>query len=142
MIFNKSIERKRTLQGMKEENLFQYLRKIFPDLKKTGQFDSSDVYSLSKKMRAELKCRGEDYDDFLIEKLKWDKLQECTEERVLYFSSSYKGVWVFDVKELPEPKWEIQMHNKTTEFSDNTKIPKLVGFYLKELGKDVTNLIL
>jgi hypothetical protein len=141
-MFNKFIERKRTLQGMKEDNLFQYLRKIFPDLEKTNQFDSSDVFSRSKNSRAELKCRGEDYDDFLIEKLKWDKLQECTEKRVLYISSSYNGVWVFDVKEIPEPKWEVQMHNKTTEFSDNTKIPKLVGFYPKELGKDITNLIL
>lgn len=141
-MFNSFIQRKRILQGMKEEQLFQYLKKLFPDLKKTSQFDSSDVFSLKKKMRAELKCRGEDYDDFLIEKLKWDKLQECVEERILYFSSSHNGVWVFDVKKLPEPKWEVQMHNKTTEFSDNTKIPKLVGFYPKELGKDITNLIL
>lgn len=141
-MFNQFIQRKRILQGMKEEQLFQYLKKLFPDLKKTSQFDSSDVFSFKKNMRAELKCRGEDYDDFLIEKLKWDKLQECTEKRVLYFSSSHNGVWVFDVKKLPEPKWEVQMHNKTTEFSDNTKIPKLVGFYPKELGKDITNLIL
>lgn len=141
-MFNQFVQRKRILQGLKEEQLFQYLKKLFPDLEKTSQFDSSDVFSLKKKMRAELKCRGEDYDDFLIEKLKWDKLQECSEERVFYFSSSYKGVWVFNVKELPEPSWEVQMHNKTTEFSDNTKIPKVVGFYPKELGKDITNLIL
>lgn len=141
-MFNKFIERKRTLQAMKEDSLFHCLKKLFTDLEKTSQFDSSDVFSLSKNMRAELKCRGEDYDDFLIEKLKWDKLQECNEKKVLYFSSSYNGVWVFNVKELPEPKWEVQMHNKTTEFSDNTKIPKLVGFYPKGLGKDITNLIL
>jgi hypothetical protein len=127
---------------MKEEDLFQYLKKIFPDLEKTDVFDSSDVFSKSKNSRAELKCRGEDYEDFLIEKSKWDKLQEYTEKRVFYISSSYNGVWLFDVKKLPEPKWEVQMHNKTTEFSDNTKIPKLVGFYPKELGTDITNLIL
>jgi len=141
-MFNKFVERKRILQGMKEDDLREYLKKIFPDLEKTDEFDSSDVFSRSKNTRAELKCRGEDYDDFLIEKLKWDKLQECTEKRVLYISSSYNGVWVFDVKKIPEPKWEVQMHNKTTEFSDNRKIPKLVGFYLKELGADITNLIL
>jgi hypothetical protein len=141
-MFNKFVERKRILQGMKEEDLFQYLKKIFPDLEKTDVFDSSDVFSKSKNSRAELKCRGEDYEDFLIEKSKWDKLQEYTEKRVFYISSSYNGVWLFDVKKLPEPKWEVQMHNKTTEFSDNTKIPKLVGFYPKELGTDITNLIL
>lgn len=141
-MFNKFVERKRILQGMKEEDLFQYLKKIFPDLEKTDVFDSSDVFSKSKNSRAELKCRGEDYEDFLIEKSKWDKLQQYTEKRVFYISSSYNGVWLFDVKKLPEPKWEVQMHNKTTEFSDNTKIPKLVGFYPKELGTDITNLIL
>jgi len=72
-MFNKFIERKRILQGMKEDNLIQHLKKLFPDLEKTNEFDSSDVYSRSKNSRAELKCRGEDYDDFLIEKLKWDK---------------------------------------------------------------------
>lgn len=143
MMFNKFIERKRILQGLVEGTLREYLRQIYPDITKTeGQFNHTDAISIMKDMRSELKCRSEDYDDFIIEKDKWDKLQKYTEKSVLYICSSYKGVWTFKSQELPEPIWEIQMHNKTTKFSNNEKISKVVGFYPKELGEDITNLIL
>ena len=124
---------------MNESKLFDLIKNLYPDLEKTEQYDSSDVYSVSKKFRAELKCRYEHYDDLLIEKVKWDKLMGCDEDKVLYICSTTAGIWLFNIKELPEPNWEVQMHNKTTEFSDTDKIPKVVGFYTLKQGKEITN---
>jgi len=97
--------------------------------KTSDEFDYSDATSVSLKLRAELKCRGEDYDTLLIEKYKWDKLMEYTEEKVYYINSTPKRVVLFDIKKLPEPIWEVQKHNKTTMFENNEKIDKVVGFY-------------
>lgn len=142
-MFNKFIERERILQGLTEGTLREYLRPIYPDITKTeGQYNPTDAISLIKNMRSELKCRKKDYDTFMIEKDKWDKLQKYTEDSVLYICSSRRGVWTFMTQKLPEPIWGIEMHNKTTECGDKTKIPKIVGYYPKELGEDITNLIL
>lgn len=141
-MFNKFIERKRILQGMTEHQFYDYLKIIYPDLEKTNQFDPTDVYSINNNMRSELKCRRDDFHSFLIEKIKWDKLMGCTEQDVFYMCSSHMGIWKFRVQELPEPLWGIEMHNKTTEFGDNTKIPKVVGYYPKELGTEITDEIL
>jgi hypothetical protein len=137
--FNPFVERKRILRAMNESKLFSLIKNLYPDLQKTEEFDSSDVFSLVKKFRAELKCRYEHYDNLLIEKIKWDKLMQCDDEKVLYICSTTEGIWMFNIKELPEPIWEVQMHNKTTEFSNNDKIPKLVGFYDLNQGKEITN---
>ena len=68
--FNPFVERKRILRAMNESKLFTLIKNLYPDLQKTEEFDSSDVFSLTKKFRAELKCRYEHYDNLLIEKIK------------------------------------------------------------------------
>jgi hypothetical protein len=113
-----------------EKKLFEELKKLIPDLEKTSdEYDYSDAFSISKKLRAELKCRGKSYDTLLIEKYKWDKLIESSEKNVYYINSTPDGVYIFDVKKQPIPIWEVQKHNKTTMFRDNEKIDKVVGFY-------------
>jgi glycyl-tRNA synthetase beta subunit len=141
LLINPYIKRKRFLYSIdKEEKLFNELKKLINDLEKTSdEFDYSDATSSSLKLRAELKCRGEDYDTLLIEKYKWDKLMEYTEEKVYYINSTPKRVVLFDIKQLPEPTWEVQKHNKTTMFENNEKIDKVVGFYsIETQSKDLT----
>jgi hypothetical protein len=113
-----------------EKKLFDELKKLIPDLEKTSdEYDYSDAYSISKNLRAELKCRGESYDTLLIEKYKWDKLIDCPEKNVYYINSTPNGIYMFDIKKQLEPIWEVQKHNKTTMFENNEKVDKLVGFY-------------
>ena len=44
----------------------------------------------------------------------------------LYICSTPKGVFKFNLY-LVEPNWETQYHNKTTQFSNTSKIPKEVA---------------
>lgn len=144
-MFNKFIERKRILQGMTEIPFSEYMKLIYPDLQKTeDEFDSTDFFSVDKDTRIELKCRREDFESFLIEKEKWDKLMKCNEREVFYVCSSHMGIWKFRVQELPEPLWKLEMHNKTTEIKNKSKDKKLklVGYYPKEFGTEITDEIL
>jgi hypothetical protein len=131
LLINPKIQRERFLYSIDvEEKLFNELKKLIFDLEKTSdEYDYSDATSESLNLRAELKCRGKDYDTLLIEKIKWDKLMGCDEEKVYYINSTPKRVVMFDVRKLPEPIWEVQKHNKTTKFENNEKIDKVVGFY-------------
>jgi hypothetical protein len=54
------------------------------------------------------------------------------------------GIWKFRVQELPEPLWKLEMHNKTTEIKNKSKDKKLklVGYYPKEFGFEITDEIL
>jgi len=128
---NPHIRRRRFLYSINnEKTLFDELKKLIPDLEKTSnEYDYSDAFSVSKNIRAELKCRGESYDTLLIEKYKWDKLMEYPEKIVYYVCSAPDGIYLFDIKKLNEPKWEVQKHNRTTMFENNEKIDKVVGFY-------------
>ena len=58
--------------------------------------------------------------DILIQKCK-DNL-----DIPLYICSTPKGVFKFNLY-LVDPKWEIQYHNKTTEFSNTNKIAKEIA---------------
>ena len=79
--------------------------------------------------RIELKCRGVHYDTLLIERKKYDALISKADENLdipIYINSTPKGVFRFNLY-LVKPKWEIQYHNKTTEFSVTKKIPKEIA---------------
>jgi len=116
---------------MKEDELFEYLVNCcYPDLVKAKkQMSRWDCYSVEHRHRIELKCRGKHYPTLLIEKKKFDSMiQKCKDnlDIPLYICSTPKGVFKFNLY-LVDPKWEIQYHNKTTEFSNTNKIAKEIA---------------
>ena len=116
---------------MKEDELFEYLVNCcYPDLVKAKkQMSRWDCYSVEYRHRIELKCRGKHYPTLLIEKKKFDSMiQKCKDnlDIPLYICSTPKGVFKFNLY-LVDPKWEIQYHNKTTEFSNTNKIAKEIA---------------
>lgn len=114
-----------------EKELFDYLRaNVYPDLVKSHKPMSRwDCYSPTFYHRIELKCRGKHYDTLLLEKKKYDALmRKCSDtiDTPIYINSTPNGIYRFDLF-LITPNWEIQYHNKTTQFSQTNKIPKEVA---------------
>jgi hypothetical protein len=118
---------------MKELELFEYLKEsLYPDLTKSeGIYDSFDCISAQAGHYIELKCRYTHYDTLLIEEMKYRKLITQAAERDLipfYINSTPKGVFSFDLMDVPEPVWEVGWMPATTEFARNHKMEKLVGY--------------
>lgn len=116
---------------MKEQQLFKYLKICcYPDLVKAKkQMSQWDCYSPTTFHRIELKCRSTHYETLLIEKKKYDALMlKCSDnlDIPMYINSTPKGIYRFDLR-LFKPKWELQYHNKTTEFTNKNKIPKVIA---------------
>jgi len=88
-----------------------------------------DCYSPETFHRIELKCRYTHYPTLLLEKKKYDALMlKCSDnlDIPIYINSTPKGIYRFNLY-LVEPKWEIQYHNKTTEFNNTNKVPKEIA---------------
>jgi hypothetical protein len=118
---------------MKEIELFEYLKEsLYPDLTKSeGIYDSFDCISATAGHYIELKCRYTHYDTLLIEEMKYRKLITQAAERDLipfYINSTPKGVFSFDLMDVPEPEWSVGWMPATTEFARNHKMEKLVGY--------------
>jgi len=116
---------------VREKDLFNYLVECcYPDLVKAkSQMSRWDCYSPETYHRIELKCRTVHYDTLLLEKKKYDAMiQKCDDnlDIPMYINSTPKGVYQFNLY-LVTLKWETQYHNKTTEFSNNNKIPKEIA---------------
>jgi len=119
--------------AMKEQDLFDYLKSsLYPDLEKApGIYDAFDCISITASHYIELKCRYTHYDTLLIEEMKYRKLITQAAERDLipfYINSTPKGVFSFDLMDVPEPEWVSHWMPATTEFSRSQKISKLVGY--------------
>jgi len=119
--------------AMKEIELFEYLKEsLYPDLVKSeGIYDAFDCISATAGHYIELKCRYTHYDTLLIEEMKYRKLITQAAERDLipfYINSTPKGVFSFDLMDVPEPVWEVGWMPATTEFARNHKMEKLVGY--------------
>ena len=115
----------------KEKDLFKYLIGCcYEDLVKAKkQMSRWDCYSPSTSHRIELKCRAAHYDTLLIEKKKYDAMIDKCNENLdipMYINSTPKGVFKFNLY-LVQPIWEIQYHNKTTQFANTNKIPKEIA---------------
>jgi hypothetical protein len=122
-----------------EEILFRYLKRMINDLEKTSQFSYRDAYSRRFNLTLELKCRRTHYQDILIEKYKWDNLIRY--KNIRYVNSTPKGVFSFDLKELPEPDWQDQILPKQTDFENRNFVFKKVGYLPIEDAKDITFLL-
>ena len=122
-----------------EEILFQFLKRMISDLENTSQFSYRDAYSKRYNLTLELKCRRTHYQDILIEKYKWDNLIRY--KNIRYVNSTPKGVFSFDLKELPEPDWQDHKMPKQTDFENRNFVFKKVGYLPIEDAKDITFLL-
>ena len=118
---------------MKEQDLFEFLKSsLYPDLERSpGIYDAFDCFSMAAGHYIELKCRYTHYDTLLIEEMKYRKLITQAAERDLipfYINSTPKGVFSFDLMDVPEPEWFTHRMPATTEFARNNKVNKLVGY--------------
>jgi len=118
---------------MNEDDLFSYLKNfLYPDLVKSeGIYDAYDCVSKQAGHYIELKCRATHYDTLLIEEMKYRKLITQAAERDLipfYINSTPEGLFSFDLMDIPEPVWFVNKMPATTEFENENKIDKLVGY--------------
>ena len=119
--------------AMIEAELFDYLKEhLYPDLVKSpGIYDSFDCMSQQAGHYIELKCRHTHYPTLLIEELKYRKLITQSAERDLipfYINSTPLGVYSFDLMDLPEPEWVSHLMPATSEFENQQKVAKSVGY--------------
>lgn len=120
------------MKHWKEEDLFNYLKdNYYPDLVKSDNpLSRWDCYSAMHNHRIELKCRTAHYPDLMIEKKKYvAMLEHCkgTFEIPMYINSTPEGVYRFNLKKF-RPRWQVKSLRKTTHFSQNYKISKIIGF--------------
>lgn len=113
-----------------EKVLFDYLKEhIVPDIElEDYEFSRSDCHT--KLSIIELKCRKVHYDTMIIEKQKYNDLREIAKirnKKAIYINSTPRGVYLWDITNL-NMKWYNQDIRHTTEFEDNTKISKEVGY--------------
>ena len=118
---------------MNEDDLFSYLKNfLYPDLVRSeGIYDAYDCVSKQAGHYIELKCRATHYDTLLIEEMKYRKLITQAAERDLipfYINSTPEGLFSFDLMDIPEPVWFTQQMPATTQFENENKIDKLVGY--------------
>ena len=124
---------------MNELLLFDFLKlNLYPDLERSpGIYDSFDCISEKAGHYIELKCRNTHYPTLLIEEMKYRKLITQSAERDLipyYINSTPKGVYSFDLMDIAEPEWVTQRMPATSEFSNKSKVNKLVGYLDIEEG--------
>jgi hypothetical protein len=118
---------------MNEDDLFSYLKHfLYPDLVHSeGIYDAYDCISKQAGHYIELKCRATHYDTLLIEEMKYRKLITQAAERDLipfYINYTPEGLFSFDLMDVPEPVWFVHQMPATTEFDNENKIDKLVGY--------------
>ena len=116
---------------MKEQELFDYLKGThFPDLEKSeGVYDSFDCSTNEKNLYIELKCRHTHYPDLLIEEMKYRRLiNQAGSLTPYYINSTPAGIYSFDLMDVAEPVWYVYEMPATTEFDNNDKKYKLVGY--------------
>ena len=118
---------------MNEDDLFSYLKNfLYPDLVKSeGIYDAYDCVSQQAGHYIELKCRATHYDELLIEEMKYRKLITQAAERDLipyYINYTPAGIFSFDLMDVPEPVWVSHQMPATTQFENDNKIDKLVGY--------------
>ena len=116
-----------------EPELFQWLKHFYyPDLVMSeDQFSKHDCVSDKHSYFIELKSRHTHYDDLLIEKFKYDSLfyRSKSGYNPVYINATERGIWQFNLKDLPEPKWEVRIMPQNTEFTERVEIDKIVGYF-------------
>jgi len=128
---------------MGERELFQKLKvRLIPDLSLAkNQYSKWDCWTNKYQLHIELKCRYAHYDDLLIEKIKYDALVALN-TGVRYICSTPKGIYSFNIKEIPEPNWIIEKMPQTTDFDEYPVfVEKTVGYMNISNAINITYLI-
>jgi hypothetical protein len=121
--------RGRRLIYLREVELFEALKSIYPDLTPLSATDRAD--GITSDSYIEMKCRRTHYDTLLIEKKKWDYLAEIrarTGARTLYINSTPKGIYQFDLGAINEPEWVLKNLPDKTDFHNPGWVKKLAGY--------------
>jgi hypothetical protein len=124
---------------MTEQELFDRLKtEVSPDLEKAeDEYSNWDCITHEDAAYIELKCRRSHYDDLMIEKSKYDRLIQAASYmnyNPVYVNSTPKGAWAFNLNYV-QPEWEDRDNlPATTEFDNNEKITKTVGYLNVERG--------
>jgi hypothetical protein len=118
---------------MNEVILFDFLKmNLYPDLERApGIYDAFDCISPKAAHFIELKCRQTHYPTLLIEQAKYEKLISQAYHRDLlpfYINSTPRGIYSFDLMDIPEPEWVTHRMPATSEFANKSKVDKLVGY--------------
>jgi hypothetical protein len=118
---------------MSELELFEFLQTHhLRDLKKSAdQFERTDCVSDQARMVIELKCRRTHYDEFLIEKKKFDALIARADELgylAVYVNSTPLGVYLWNVYDDGVIEWQQEQMPATTYFTNGNKVIKIVGY--------------
>jgi hypothetical protein len=114
---------------LREVELFEALKSVFPDLTPLSATDRAD--GITHDAYIEMKCRRTHYPTLLIEKKKWDYLAEIrarTGARTLYINSTPQGVYCFDLGAINEPDWALKALPDKTDFANSGKVQKLAGY--------------
>ncbi len=114
---------------LREVELFEALKSVFPDLTPLSATDRAD--GVTHDAYIEMKCRRTHYPTLLIEKKKWDYLADIrarTGARTLYINSTPKGVYCFDLGALEEPQWALMALPDKTDFANSGKVDKLAAY--------------
>jgi hypothetical protein len=124
---------------MSEEELFDQLSELIPDLKKAeNEYSTFDCTSEILNAYIELKCRHTHYSTLLIEKSKYDRLVTEARSKLmapLYINSTPEGVWSFNLDKFDDLVWTDQDNlPATTEFDNKEKVTKAVSFLPIEKG--------
>ena len=121
--------RGRRLIYLREVELFEALKAVYPDLTPLSATDRAD--GITHDAYIEMKCRRTHYPTLLIEKKKWDYLADIrarTGAKTLYINSTPKGIYQFDLGALNEPEWFLKRMADKTDFANSGKVEKLCGF--------------
>jgi hypothetical protein len=114
---------------LREVELFEALKAIYPDLTPLSATDRAD--GITHDSYIELKCRRTHYPTLLIEKKKWDYLADIrarTGARTLYINSTPHGVYQFDLGAIKAPEWQLKALPDKTDFVNSGKVMKECGF--------------
>jgi hypothetical protein len=114
---------------LREVELFEALKAIYPDLTPLSATDRAD--GITHDSYIELKCRRTHYPTLLIEKKKWDYLADIrarTGARTLYINSTPHGVYQFDLGAVKAPEWQLKALPDKTDFVNSGKVMKECGF--------------
>jgi hypothetical protein len=121
--------RGRRLIYLREVELFEALKSVYPDLTPLSATDRAD--GITHDAYIEMKCRRTHYPTLLIEKKKWDYLADIrarTGARTLYINSTPQGIYQFDLGAINEPEWELKALPDKTDFANSGNVEKLCGF--------------
>ena len=119
-------------EKINEAKLFEILKTNFlPDLEKNSKkFDRTDCTSQTARLQIELKCRRTHYEELLIEKKKFDALQEIAASKdftACYINSTPQGIYGWNLSSI-EIQWQEQLMPATTDFENTKMIDKIIGF--------------